>query len=244
MALRVYRKGEPVALADLLPLLGHLGLRALDEHPYRFVVDGTECFLYDIGVRVPLGVQIGDLRPEIRAALEGLLAGTIEPDGFNRLILLAGLTASQANILRCYAKYAHQTDFTFSQGYVEDSLARLPQLARLVVDLFEARSTPKRTTCRTAPCWSPPPSRPVHAALDEVPSLDDDRMDAPSWPWSRRRCARARTRAARRWRSSSIRGVVPELPDPRPAHEIFGVHRTRRRRPFGGGDRRGSLPLE
>ena len=49
---------DPLALADLMPMLGHVGLGALDEHPYRFDVDGCECFVYDIRVRVPNGVTI------------------------------------------------------------------------------------------------------------------------------------------------------------------------------------------
>jgi glutamate dehydrogenase len=228
---RVYRQGEPVALADLLPLLGHLGLRALDEHPYRFVLDGTDCFLYDIGVRVPEGVQIGDLRhTEVRSALEGLIAGTIEPDGFNRLILLAGLTASQANVLRCYAKYAHQTGLTFSQRYVEDSLARLPRLARLIVDLFEARFNPDIDEVQRAVLADATKSA-IRAELDEVPSLDDDRIGRTFLALVE---ATVRTSAYRGTPTLAFKfdpAMVPDLPDPRPAHEIFvcssrveGVH--------------------
>ena len=33
---RVYRRGAPAALSELLPLLDHLGLQALDEQPYTF----------------------------------------------------------------------------------------------------------------------------------------------------------------------------------------------------------------
>ncbi|HEY5663947.1 MAG TPA: NAD-glutamate dehydrogenase [Ilumatobacter sp.] len=229
--MRVYRKGDPVALADLLPLLGHVGLRALDEHPYRFVIGGVECFLYDIGVRVPDGVQIGDLRhTELRSAVEGLLAGAIEPDGFNRLILLAGLTASQVNVLRCYAKYAHQTRFTFSQGYIEESLGRLPKLARLLVDLFEARFDPDVDAEQRAVLVAATRAA-VRAALDEVPSLDDDRIGRTFFALIE---ATVRTSAYQGRSTLAFKfdpGKVPDLPDPRPAHEIFvcsarveGVH--------------------
>jgi glutamate dehydrogenase len=229
--MRVYRKDDPVALSDLLPLLGHLGLRALDEHPYRFVLDGTECFLYDIGVRVPTGVQIGDLRhTEVRSAFEGLLAGVIESDGFNRLILLAGLKASQVDVLRCYAKYAHQTGFTFSQRYVEDSLARLPQLARLLVDLFEARFDPDMDEAERALVVDATRSA-VRQTLDEVPSLDDDRIGRTFLALIE---ATVRTSAYQGKPTLAFKfdpATVPDLPDPRPAHEIFvcssrveGVH--------------------
>ena len=78
----------------------------------------------------------------VRATFEGLLAGDIEPDGFNRLVLYAGLTAAQANVLRCYAKYTSQIGFTFSQRYIEETLERLPHLTLLLVELFEARFDP------------------------------------------------------------------------------------------------------
>ncbi len=229
--MRVYNKAEPIALSDLLPLLGHLGLRALDEHAYRFVINGIECFVYDIGVRVPDGVQIGNLRhTEVRSALEGLLAGTIEPDGFNRLILLAGLTASQVNVLRCFAKYAHQTGFTFSQSYVESSLARLPHLVRLLVDLFEARFDPDLDETERVVIVEATKSA-VRAALDDVPSLDDDRIGRTFLALVE---ATVRTSAYRGTPTMAFKfdpSMVPDLPEPRPANEIFvcssrveGVH--------------------
>jgi glutamate dehydrogenase len=229
--MRVYRHGDSIALSALLPLLGHLGLTALDEHPYRFVIEGQECFLYDIGVCMPGDVTIDDHRhAEVRSTFEGLLAGVVEPDGFNRLVVLAGLTASQANVLRSYAKFAHQTGFTFSQGYVEDTLARLPQLARLLVELFEARFDPDldpgERIARVATAESE-----VLATLDEVPSLDDDRIGRTFLALVR---ATVRTNAYRNRPTLAFKfdpSKVPDLPPPRPAHEIFvcserveGVH--------------------
>ena len=35
---RIYRRGDPIPLADMLPLLDHLGLRALDERAFGFAV--------------------------------------------------------------------------------------------------------------------------------------------------------------------------------------------------------------
>ena len=57
---RVYRRGAPAALSELLPLLDHLGLQALDEQPYTFRVGDERVFVYDIGVRVPAGVELDD----------------------------------------------------------------------------------------------------------------------------------------------------------------------------------------
>ncbi|MDJ0771324.1 MAG: NAD-glutamate dehydrogenase [Ilumatobacter sp.] len=229
--MRVFRRDHPIALSDMLPLLGHLGLRALDEHPYCFPLAGGSCFVYDIGVRVPENVTIGDRRhAEVREALVGLLAGDIEPDGFNRLILLGGLTARQVNVLRAYARYAHQIGFTFSQGYIEESFARLPHLARLLVDLFEIRFDPDRDEAERAVVVEATRSA-VLGALDDVPSLDDDRIGRMFLAMIQ---ATLRTNAYQGRPTLAFKldpSEVPDLPEPRPAFEIFvssarveGVH--------------------
>jgi glutamate dehydrogenase len=229
--MRVYRVGRPIVLAELLPMLGHVGLEAIDEHPHRFVIDGNDCFVYDIGVRVPAGITIDDQRHrDVRATFEALLAGEIEADGFNRLVLHAGLSMRQANILRCYAKYAHQVGFAFSQGYIEETLARLSHLSRFVVELFEARFDPdldqSERIARVAVADAE-----VLAALDAVPSLDDDRIGRMFHALVR---ATVRTSAYQGKPTIAFKfdpAMIPDLPAPRPAHEIFvcsarveGVH--------------------
>jgi glutamate dehydrogenase len=229
--MRVYRRGESLALSQLLPLLGHLGLTALDERPYRFRIAGEEFFLYDVGVCMPVGVEIDQHRhDEIVRTFEGLLAGNVAPDGFNRLIVLAGLTAHQADVLRCYAKYAHQTGFTFSQAYVEGTLARLPDLAAELVALFEARFDPDLADGERLAAVAHAESR-ILELLDAVPSLDDDRIGRTFLALIR---ATVRTSAFQGRPTIAVKfdpSKVPDLPAPRPAHEIFvcserveGVH--------------------
>ena len=229
--MRVYRRGDPIALAELLPMLGHVGLRALEERPYGLEIDGQSCYVYDIGVRVPPGVVIDDRRhANVRATFEGLLAGDIEPDGFNRLVLIAGLTAAQANVLRCYAKYTSQIGFTFSQRYIEDTLARLPQLTSLLVELFEARFDPALGDGDRIAALAMADAE-VLAALDAVPSLDEDRIGRMFLSLIR---ATVRTSAFLGRPTLAFKfdpSLVPDLPAPRPQHEIFvcssrveGVH--------------------
>ncbi|HUF97611.1 MAG TPA: hypothetical protein VMM60_05725, partial [Ilumatobacter sp.] len=124
---RLYRRASPVSLSRLLPLLGHLGMEALEEHPYDFLIGSEHFYVLDIGVRVPEGIEIDESRrSELLEALDQLLAGEVEADGFNQLVLAGGLTTEQIIVLRSYAKYAQQTNFPFSQRYVEETLARLP----------------------------------------------------------------------------------------------------------------------
>ena len=229
--MRVYRRAEPIALSSLLPMLANLGLTVLDEHPYEFCVDGVQLWAYDIGVCVPDGVTIDERRHrELRAAFEGLITGSVESDGFNRLVLLAGLTARQVDIVRVYAKYTHQIGFAFSQRYLEAAFARLPKLASLLVGLFEARFDPDLHEAERLAHVSHAEAE-VLELLDDVPSLDDDRIGRMFLALIR---ATVRTSAFAGRATTAIKldpSKVPDLPEPRPEHEIFvcssrveGVH--------------------
>jgi NAD-specific glutamate dehydrogenase len=62
--------------------------------------------------------------------------------GFNRLVLSAGLSARQIVVLRAYCKLLRQTGSNFSQAYMETTFAAHPNLARLLVKLFETQFDP------------------------------------------------------------------------------------------------------
>ena len=76
--------------------------------------------------------------------------GYNEIDGFNKLVLAAGLTWRQATVLRAYAKYLKQGNSPFALDYIEEALRSNVDITRLLVELFEARFDPGRPT-PTAP---------------------------------------------------------------------------------------------
>jgi glutamate dehydrogenase len=226
---RVYRQGSSAALSELLPLLDHLGLEALDEQPYTFRAGDQKVFLYDIGVRVPTAVELDEhRRAELQAAFCALEAGEVESDDFNRLVLGAGLTAREVTIVRTYAKYLRQIGFGFSQQYVEDTLNAHPRLVADLVALFHARFDPAFGDRDAAGADL---SERLAASLDAIPSLDDDRMCRAFKTLIE---ATVRTNYYRDRRAVAVKldpSRIPELPLPRPRHEVWvcgprveGVH--------------------
>ncbi|MGY2436767.1 NAD-glutamate dehydrogenase domain-containing protein, partial [Escherichia coli] len=97
----------------------------------------------------------------------------LEDDGFNRLVLGAGLTGRQVSVLRAYAKYMRQTGVSFSQSYIEETLTRYPDIAQLLFTLFEQRLDPasKQDAKVQAKLHDQ-----LAAKLDQVANLDDDRI--------------------------------------------------------------------
>ena len=64
------------------------------------------------------GAEREPIRARFQDAFSAVWRGDAESDGFNALVLEAGLTWRQVTVLRALAKYLRQTQATFSQDYV------------------------------------------------------------------------------------------------------------------------------
>jgi len=175
--LRLYSQGEPAVLSDVLPILENLGLRIIAEEPYRIdSEDGRAVWVQELTIgagAVPAALSAA-ARRRFEEALVAVWTGAIENDGFNRLVLAAGLSARQATILRLYCKVLRQAGSTFSQSYMEETLARHPAIARRLVQLFERRFDPARAAIASLDQIAEVQA--IDHALDRVESLDEDRI--------------------------------------------------------------------
>src|SRR5262249_50719562 len=174
--LRVYRSKDPVVLSDVLPILENLGLRVIAEEPFRIeCTDGASVWIHEFqlsGIVLLAAVSLV-IRERFEETFVAVWTGRVENDGFNRLVLAAGLSARQITVLRLYAKFLRQAGTTFSQGYMEDALSGNPEIARRLVQLFEIRFDPARTG---ASLDGVAEIQAIDHRLDDVSSLDEDRI--------------------------------------------------------------------
>ncbi|HEY0717006.1 MAG TPA: NAD-glutamate dehydrogenase [Streptosporangiaceae bacterium] len=176
--LRVYRTGSPVVLSDVLPQLQHMGLEVIDEHPYEF--GGPEPFwIYDFGLRAEKQAlwprpRVQGRREQFELALCALWRGEIEDDGFNALVLDAGLSWRETMVLRAYARYLRQAGTRFSQDYIQRVLRSNTVVARLLVRLFASRFDPAHQGGEAE--RSEALVEEIRGELDDVSSLDHDRI--------------------------------------------------------------------
>jgi glutamate dehydrogenase len=236
---KLYRRA-PVTLTQVLPYLSNLGVEVVDEWPHQLRrSDGASVYIYDFGLQYTPTADRAELaRENFCTAFAAAWAGESESDGFERLVLLAGLRWRQVVVLRAYAKYLRQIGTTFSQDYIEHCLRANVGITRRLVRLFEARFDPDLDVAQaerheqTSRIVSD-----VRAELDRVASLDQDRILRSFLGLI---LATLRTNAFQRDEAGSPKPyvsfkfdptLVPDLPAPRPAYEIFvysprveGVH--------------------
>lgn len=176
--LKLFHKGEPLHLSDVLPMLENFGLRVIGESPYAVrTVDGEMCWILDFSMLLTGDKQfkMQEVQTLFQDAFGKVWSGTLEDDGFNRLILGAGLGGREVSIIRAYAKYLRQIGGTFSQNYIEDTFARYPNLAELLIKLFRLTFSPKTKEASKERLINKTKDE-IEQSLDNVANLDDDRI--------------------------------------------------------------------
>ena len=178
---KLFHAGNPLPLSEVLPMLENMGLRVISERPYRLRAPSDseigEVWIQDFEMSTTDGqpINTGKVNELFQNAFEQIWIGRVENDGFNRLILKAGLNWRQAALLRALCRYLLQTGLPFSQSYMEQVLAEHAPIAQMLVELFEGRFDPGIPEKRRERI-SLSVGQAIEHALDAVASLDADRM--------------------------------------------------------------------
>ncbi|QNK80497.1 NAD-glutamate dehydrogenase [Nakamurella sp. PAMC28650] len=233
--LKLYLTGGTVTLSRVLPVLQSLGAEVIDERPYEVRrTDGTPSRIYDFGLRFPDGLLPEDdaplaVRDRFSKAFVAVWTHQSEVDGFNGLVLVAGLEWRLVAVLRAYAHYLRQIGIPYTQGYLEQVLTANPTITADLAALFTARFDPAvhpdDHDARSAEGDRLIAS--ITAALDGVSSLDADRILRTYLSLI---TATQRTNVYRTDTAGDLRQTmafklnpqrIPGVPKPVPAHEIW-----------------------
>jgi glutamate dehydrogenase len=242
LRLKLLRAGGPAELSSVLPILENMGLTVAEETNYRVAPRGfarpVTIHAFSMRLKRPQPLDLAKIGTKFEEAVAAAWSGASEDDGFNALTLAAGLGKHSVTILRAIAKFLRQAGIAFSQPYMEEALVRNPDIAALIVELFEARFDAAWTGDTDLMIRSSAELRErIENALRDVKSLDEDRIlrrfrnavDAMlrTNAWQRNADGTDRPALAFKFDSSKLE----ELPAPRPWVEIFvysprveGVH--------------------
>ena len=228
--LKIYNPKAQVPLSDILPMLENMGFKVIDENPFLISLADTSLWIRDFQLTALDGrvVDVDSLKPVFEEALEKVWYDEMENDGFNTLVLKAGLPWRDVVLLRALAKYLKQTGFVHSQPYIEQALAAHPSLTVNIVELFYLLFDPARKTRSSKDALL----KQMEDELANVPNLVEDKI-----------IRRFISLITSMWRTNFFQtdekgnvksyisfkfdsSQVPELPLPRPYAEIF-VYSTR-----------------
>ena len=239
LRLKVYTCGKPLNLSDVMPILGHLGLKAISEYPFEIRPDGDfdSVWMHDFLLETAeenAPLNISEIKENFETGFVKIWDKQTENDSLGRLIPVANMTWHEVGILRTYVRYLKQIRFPLSRPYIEKTLNGHADISRMIVDLFLTYHDP---SLKDGEKKAEAIKANIEKALEHVESLDQDRIirtitalveatlrsnyfqtndngDKKSWLSMKFDCSK-----------------VPDMPQPRPYREIFvyspkveGVH--------------------
>ena len=176
--LKLYKSGEKIALSTVLPSLENFGLKVISENPFDVRPQGQEqpIWIHAFTMVTADGaeVDIAAIRDKFHEAYAKIWTGQMEDDGFNRLVITAGLDWRDITLVRAYCKYLRQAAIAFSQSYMEATLNANPGITRNIIQLFHVRNDPSFAGDRDAKSQKIVDK--IAAKLDAVVNLDEDRI--------------------------------------------------------------------
>src|SRR5690606_10005430 len=174
LAIKFYKAGGAIALSERVPMLEHFGFRVIDERTYTLVPrDGVERYLHDMVVEPANGAAL-DVAARANAIESGLMAvwtGAAESDQLNSLVTQAGLSWTDAALLRALSRYLRQVGTSYSQRYIAQVMVTQAASARALVALFNALHDPAVTDREAA---ADAARAEIAAQLETISSLDED----------------------------------------------------------------------
>lgn len=176
-SLKIYHKDAPILLSARVPILENMGFIVVNERTFRVGVPDSDdgVYIHDMTLAAASGVTL-DI-PAHAEALQSLFIavweGISESDGYNALLLNAGLDWRRIALLRALSRYLRQTAIPYGQDLMAETLNRYPEVARALVELFETRFDPSRPDAERAA-----DADAIAARIDElcntITSLADD----------------------------------------------------------------------
>ena len=140
--LKLYLRGEWLILSDFMPILENVGLRVIAVTPYPISgADAPAAVIYSFSVQDSAGspLNVDDQGTVLAEAILAVRCGDATNDSLNGLVLLAGLSWREVDVLRAYVAYAFQLGVIPSRLSLPTALLNYSNIARVLFDIFKAK---------------------------------------------------------------------------------------------------------
>jgi glutamate dehydrogenase len=144
LILRVYQ-GHDVYLSDLLPVLSNFGIKVFDSYATKVDVRPASMSIDTFRLEGASGCDRATLlerAPLLVEAISQVFSGRATDDRLNGLVLVAGVSWSEVEMLRAYSRYSRQLGNKLSMLRMTEILLAHPIMVRSLARLFRVRFDP------------------------------------------------------------------------------------------------------
>lgn len=227
---------EAIPLSEVLPLLENMGFKVMGERSSEIhLSDKSVIWISEFSLNVDhIEIAVDAVKNAFQEAFARIWRKEAESDGFNALVITAGLDWREISLIRSVAKYLRQIGFHFSQSYIETTLKSYTGIVKNLMRLFNMTFDPNVV-------YDDKGVRALQAKvleeIDAVTNLDQDRILRAYLSVGN---AIVRTNYFQRTPEGGYKdyisfklksSMIPDVPQPYPAFEIFvysprveGVH--------------------
>lgn len=241
LSFRVIHRHSMLELSSVIPILEALGVCVMGEQPYRVVLGDTgEYWIHAFKLKSGQTNQIDAelVKTQFETAFEKVWNETTSNDGFNQLILAAGLSWREVDLLRAFGNYMKQTLYSLSVEYIAETLVSHPLVTQKMIQLFVSQFDPSlRKSADERTLESEKITADIIEMLDDIKILNQDKV-------FRRYLELIKGTLRVNFYQTDALGQpspyislkfnpanIPDIPNPRPAFEFFvysarveGVH--------------------
>ena len=183
VGLKVWSHGRPIPLSERVPVLENMGFRVVDEQTFRSrrqTPDDPGIWLHDMVLERADGGR--PISKRLESALEAcfivVMRGVAENDGYNALVMAAGLGWRDVALIRTVSRFLRQIRVPYSQDYMWATLAQARGARRARSSSCSTRASirARQGSARRAASARRRSSPRSRTALGAVDSLDEDRI--------------------------------------------------------------------
>jgi glutamate dehydrogenase len=182
IGLKVWSHERPIPLSQRVPVLENMGFQVVDERTYQIAVgkpQEPDIWFHDMLLARADGgaVDLTSSKQRLEATFLVVMRGGAESDGYNALVLAAGLMWREVALLRAISRFLRQILVPYSQGYMWATLIKHAGIAADLVRLFHMRFDPRLPgTAEERAAREAEVAAAIETALQKVDSLDEDRI--------------------------------------------------------------------
>jgi glutamate dehydrogenase len=186
IGLKIWSYERPIPLSERVPVLENMGFKVVDERTYqiaRQVEDDpkhtSDVWLHDMLLERADGraIDLKSTKHGLEAAFLVVMRGGAENDGYNALVLVAGMKWRDVALIRTISRFLRQIRVPYSQDYMWTTLVKHAGIAADIVRLFQARFDPRPdSSAEGRKAGEGAAAAAIEAGLQQVQSLDEDRI--------------------------------------------------------------------